>query len=254
MNRYKKILKIRKDLRSNKVSIGSWIQIPNSEVAEIMGDSGYEWMAIDMEHGSISLNQLPNIFRALELGNTLPLVRVTNNDVDLANKVLDAGSGGVIFPKIETSEQLKELRNNISLPTKGERGIGFSRANLYGKNFETYVSQFQNPFLVGMIESEKGVKNLSSILEVKGLDAIFIGPYDLSASLGEIGNFQSQLFKENINQIIKICKLKKVPIGIHIVYPDKVLLNRTIKQGFQFIAYSIDSLFLRKNSLNPIQK
>jgi len=104
MNRYDAIIKIRKKLQNGGISIGSWMQIPHGSVAEIMGHSGYDWVAIDMEHGSISNNQLPDLFRGIELGGTLPLVRLAEGESKDCKEALDAGAGGVIVPMVTTAE------------------------------------------------------------------------------------------------------------------------------------------------------
>ena len=136
MNRLKSIKKIRENLSNGGYSIGTWIQIPHPSIAEIMGQSGYDWVAIDMEHGTISANQLPDLFRALELGNTLPLVRLAQGHTKDCKRALDAGAGGIIVPMVERAEQLKTVRDACCWPPKGNRGVGFSRANLFGKNFD----------------------------------------------------------------------------------------------------------------------
>ena len=251
MNRLKAILKIRDILSSGKHTIGSWIQIPNSSIAEIMGQAGYDWVAIDMEHGSISLSQLPDLFRALELGETLPLVRLAQSHPKDCKQALDAGAGGVIIPMVETATQLEEIRDACRWPPKGNRGVGFSRANLFGKNFDSYMVEAQQPILIPMIESLKAVKNLNSILEVEGVDAILIGPYDLSASLGLTGEFERKEFLSIIDQIKSSVDKASIPCGIHIVEPSIDLLEEKLSDGYRFIAYSIDSVFLNKYTRRP---
>jgi len=244
MNRLQSIKNIRKKLNANIPSIGSWIQIPNSSIAEIMGNSGYDWVAVDMEHGSVSTHLLPDLFRALELGGTLPLVRISEGSFQNIKEALDAGAGGIIVPMVESSNQLKDIRKVSQWPPSGKRGVGFSRANLFGKNFEKYKEEAQQPLLVAMIESAKAVRNLSSILSTKGLDAIFIGPYDLSASMGIMGEFQNKKFLKVINHILNLSNKYKISAGIHIVEPSKKNLSEKIKQGYKFIAYSLDSVML----------
>ena len=135
MDRLKKIKTIRENLSKGHSSIGSWIQIPDSSIAEIMGQSGYDWVAVDMEHGSISLCQLPDLFRALELGNTLPLARIAQGEAKDCKQALDAGAGGLIIPMVESAEQLQKVVQYSSWPPSGMRGVGFSRANLFGNIF-----------------------------------------------------------------------------------------------------------------------
>lgn len=101
MNRPEAIEAIRARLREGGTSIGSWIQIPNGSVAEIMGSAGYDWVALDLEHGSIAVDQLPDLCRALELGGTLPLARLAQGQMKDCKQALDAGCGGVIVPMVE---------------------------------------------------------------------------------------------------------------------------------------------------------
>ena len=244
MDRIKAISSIRNKLLRGGHSIGSWIQIPHSSVAEIMGDAGYDWVAVDMEHGSIGVQQLPNLFRALELGNTLPLVRLASGNATDCKQALDAGAGGVIVPMIESADQLIAVRDACCWPPSGSRGVGFSRANLFGKYFEEYREEAQAPLLVAMIEHEKSVENLEEICKVDGLDALLIGPYDLSSSMGIIADFQSGQFIETIEKIRFVAHKNKIPCGLHIVMPEPNELEQKLKDGYQFLAYSIDSVFL----------
>lgn len=251
MNRYLRIQTIREKLSNSNPSIGSWIQIPNSSLAEIMGNSGYDWVAVDLEHGSIDKSQLPDLFRALELGETLPLVRLSGGSHEECKGALDAGAGGVIVPNITSGSELKSIREACCWPPTGHRGVGFSRANLFGSNFEAYAFEAQNPLLIGMIESAEAVSNIYEIMSIEGLDALFIGPYDLSASLGIMGQFSNPLFVNSIAAIKKAGEELSVPIGIHVVSPSQDELNKRIAEGYTFIAYSIDSVFLNISAKNP---
>lgn len=248
MNRLEKIKEIRQKLKFGDVSVGSWMQLANSSVGEIMGASGYDWVAIDLEHGSFSLHLLPDIFRSLELGGTLPLVRLAQGHIKDCKQALDAGAAGVIIPMVSSAENLRMIRNACCWPPEGTRGVGFSRANLFGRNFETYQIEAQQPFVVAMIEDSKSLDCLEDILAVKGLDAILIGPYDLSASMGITAQFDNELFKKTMNRIHKSCVKYGMACGIHVVQPDIEQLTQRIEEGYRFIAYSIDSVFLNNAS------
>ena len=254
MNRLDAIKTVREKLYSGGHSIGSWIQIPHPSIAEIMGQSGYDWVAVDMEHGAISAHQLPDLFRALELGNTLPLARLAQGHSKECKQVLDAGAGGVIVPMVESAEQLEKVRDAIRWPPAGKRGVAFSRANLFGKHFDSYVEEAQQPLLVAMVENVKAVENLDDILQVEGLDAILIGPYDLSASMGLIAQFEHPNFV-NVMASIKVkAEQAKVPFGVHVVAPSASELRDKLEDGYRFIAYSIDSVFLGHYAKNPLLK
>lgn len=251
MNRIEKIQSIRGDLRSGKPSIGSWMQIPHPSVAEIMGQAGYDWVAVDMEHGAVGAHQLPDLFRALELGGTLPLARIAQGAPKDCKQALDAGAGGVIVPMIENADQLVRVRDACRWPPAGKRGVGFSRANLFGKHFEAYAEEAQAPLLVAMIEHVAAVEDLPAILAVEGLDAILVGPYDLSASMDITGEFDRPEFVAVIDRILSACKACVVPCGMHVVLPDPAMLQLRIDQGYRFIAYSIDAVFLNNAVAEP---
>ncbi len=248
MNRQQATQRIREQLRAGAASIGSWIQIPHPSIAEILGRAGYDWVAVDMEHGTVSAHQLPDLFRALELGGTLPLARVAQGAVKDCKQALDAGAGGIIVPMIESAEQLVAVRDACRWPPAGTRGVGFSRANLFGKYFTDYRAEAQAPLLVAMIEHVRAVERLDEILQVEGLDAILIGPYDLSASMGLTAQFEHADFRTAMQRIHEVSRNRKVPSGIHVVAPSRDQLQARLSEGFRFIAYSIDSVMLEHAS------
>ena len=251
MNRVNAIKNIRENLASGGNSIGSWMQIPHPSIAEIIGQSGYDWVAIDMEHGAISVHQLPDLFRALELGNTLPLARLAHGKEKDCKQALDAGAGGVIVPMVESAEQLEKVRDATRWPPSGKRGGAFSRANLFGKHFDEYIHEAQQPLLIAMIEHINAIENLDSILQVDGLDAILIGPYDLSASMGLTAEFESLEFM-NVMQIIKNkTDSARIACGVHVVNPSEDELRQRVMNGYRFIAYSIDSVILSEFLKRP---
>ena len=253
MNRLMAITDIRKKLNNGGVSVGSWMQIPHSSIAEIMGQSNYDWVAVDMEHGAISVHQLPDLFRALELGNTLPLVRLAHGHSKDCKQALDAGAGGVIVPMIKNADQLRKVRDATRWPPSGNRGVAFSRANLFGKNFNEYIKEAEQPLLIAMIEHIDAINELDDILKVDELDAILIGPYDLSASMNLTAQFDHPEFAKAIRDIKSKSESANIPCGIHVVSPSVDDLKEKIDDNYRFIAYSIDSViltnFLRKPEL-----
>jgi 2-dehydro-3-deoxyglucarate aldolase len=246
------ITDLRRKLSLNQPSVGSWLQIPSSATAEIMASSGYDWLAVDLEHGSISTSQLPDIFRSIELNDCLPFARVASHSFFHLQAALDAGAAGLIIPNVRTLDDINFLSSYVNWPPQGTRGVGFSRANLYGQNFDYYKSFNQSIFLVGMIEDYNVIPHLSSMLSMRKLDAILIGPYDLSATLSVTGCFESEIFLSAIDTVFSICRQFSVPCGFHIVDIDPTALLQKISNGYLFNAYSIDSLFLAKSSSRPL--
>jgi 2-dehydro-3-deoxyglucarate aldolase len=248
MNRFEAIQHIRRRLRAGEVSLGSWIQIPHASVAEIMGAAGYDWVALDLEHGAFATHLLPDLFRALELGGTLPMARLAQGQMKDCKDALDAGAGGVIIPMVESAEQLARVVNSCCWPPVGTRGVGFSRANLFGKHFEAYSAEAQAPIIVAMIENIRAVDALAEIVKVPGVDAILIGPYDLSASMGITAKFDDPRFEQAMEKIRMTTRTHNIPCGVHVVDPDPAALDARIAQGYRFIPYSIDSVFLRRSA------
>ena len=251
MNRLNVIQQIRKKLSNGECSVGSWMQIPHTSIAEIMGKASYDWVAVDLEHGAISVHQLPDLFRALELGGTLPLVRLAQGAVKDCKQALDAGAGGVIVPMVDSGDQLEKVRDVTRWPPAGVRGVAFSRANLFGKYFEEYIKEAQQPLLIAMIEHINAIKNLDSIMQVKGLDAVLIGPYDLSASMEMTTQFENSEFLKVMQEIKNRADDANVPCGVHVVDPSKEELQQKLDEGYRFIAYSIDAVFLNKSVESP---
>ena len=251
MNKLETIRNIRAKLQGGDISIGSWMQIASSSIGEIMGQAGYDWVALDMEHGSMSPHQLPDIFRALELGGTLPLVRVASSDAMQCKQALDAGATGIIVPMVETAEEVRLAHRACCWPPAGNRGVAFSRANLYGKHFDSYKEESQEPLFIVMIENAIAVKNLDEILATEGIDAIMIGPYDLSASMGMTAEFEHPDFIAAMAHIRDTAMQHNIPAGIHVVAPSETELDQRIAEGYRFIAYSIDAVFLKHSTEVP---
>ena len=245
---------IRNKLKNKMPSVGTWMQLPDQSVAEIMGNAGYDWVAVDMEHGAFSKNNLPGLFMAIASGGTAPFARIPKTDSVYIKEALDSGADGVIFPMIETAEQLGNGIKNTLYPPSGDRGIGFCRGNMFGKNFKNYFENTDNPIVIAQIEHKRAVDNIDSILSVKGLDAIMIGPYDLSGSMDITGEFKNPKFVEILKTIFNKALIHNVAMGVHIVEPLEQELETKIEEGYQFIAYGIDALFLHKSSENPISR
>ena len=250
----KNIKKFRRDLKQGRALIGGWIQISNSNIAEMMSNAHYSWIAFDMEHGSFAMRDFPDLCRAVELKNKLPFIRLPNKNLAVCSQAFDAGCAGVIIPNIKSEAELISIKKACYLPPYGSRGIGYSRVNLFGQEFKKYSKQKNNPIIIAMIENVNAVKCLEKILSVQGLDAILIGPYDLSASMGLTGKFENQKFKSIIHKIKNLCKKYKVPCGIHVIDPNYKILKKYIRQGYQFLPFSMDTVLLNSALNNSFKK
>lgn len=242
------VASIRERLANHQPSIGTWMQLADANVAEILSQNGYDWIAIDMEHGVSDFGDLPNIIRAIEMYGCVPIVRVGDDSELNLKRCLDAGAAGIIVPKVESAEQMEQIYQRCCWPPAGQRGVGFSRANRFGLNFDQYLESSQAPLIIAMIETADGVANLDAILATDRADAIFIGPYDLSASLGVTGEFSDRAYKEAIDQISAIALRYDIRTGVHVVDADPSALKDVLDGGHCFVAYSMDTVFLRNAS------
>lgn len=247
-------MEIRQKLKAGDVSIGSWMQIPSADVAEVMGKAGYDWVAVDLEHGAFSQDNLPDVFRALELGGTVPFARVAQASKKDIKCALDAGAKGIILPMIEMAEQLENALSWAYYPPKGTRGVGYCRANLFGKHFDQYLEASDEIICVAQIEHIDAVSNIDSMLSNKRLDAIMVGPYDLSGSMNLTGQFDHPTFNQVMETLSRKTREHNIPMGLHIVQPDTSVLKSRINDGYQFIAYGIDAVFLNNLAQRPVLK
>ena len=152
---------------------------------------------------------------------------------------------------ITSAAQLEPLVSGCHWPPRGTRGVGFCRANGFGAQFEQYREEAQSALVVAQIEHVDAIRQLDAIVAVEGLDAVIIGPYDLSASLGRTGDLQHPDVTGAIEEIRTICKRNAKPVGTHIVSPNPSMLSTRIEEGYQFIAYGVDTVFLREAAAAP---
>lgn len=254
---------IRALLAQGRPTVGTWLQLPSPDVAELLARAGYDWVAADMEHGSFGTASLPDIFRAVECGGAAPFARLPEADKVWIKAALEAGAQGLIFPMIESRAQLDRAIDLATYPGQdswrapGEtapeyRGVGFCRANAFGSNFDAYRTQrAPHLFLVAQIEHVRAVDEIEAILSHPRLDAIMVGPYDLSGSMGLTGRFDHPDFKAVMARIAAACERCHARMGLHIVEPDPDALAREIAAGCRFIAYGIDTVFLWRGAARP---
>ena len=236
---------LKNKLKNNELTIGSWITIGHPAIPEILATAGFDWLTIDIEHNSIDIFMTQILISSIQSRNIAALVRVSKNDEVIIKHVLDAGADGVIIPMINSAEDAQKAVEYVKYPPKGNRGVGLSRAQNYGVGFNEYKNWLENhSVIVAQIEHISGVNNIESIIKTPGIDAIIIGPYDLSGSLGHPGDFKRKEVQEAILEVEKVCKEYNFPMGYHVVQPNSELMNETIQKGYKFIAFSTDFYFL----------
>ncbi len=246
---------LKKKLQNQEVTIGSWITLGHTSIAEIMARAGFEWLVVDMEHSVITLDITQQLIQVIEGCGVVPLVRVGENNPNIIKRVMDAGAYGVIVPMVNTKEEAEAAVKAVKYPPLGTRGVGLARAQGYGDKFDEYVATVnEESVVIAQIEHIDAVNNLDSILSVEGIDGCIIGPYDLSGSLGVPGNFEHSDVLAALKKVEQTCQKKKVALGIHIIQPDYKLVPQRISKGYTFLAFSLDTLFLGNSCREQMTK
>jgi len=244
--------------KSKSISIGSWITLGHFSIAEIMAQAGFDWLCIDIEHSVIDYLQLEQLIATIDANNCIPYVRVGAKDPLIIKRSLDAGAKGLIVPSVNTETDAKKIVNWAKYPPQGSRGVGLARAQGYGFNFEEYSKKINDEIIIiAQIEHVDAINNLETILKTDGISGTIIGPYDLSGSIGKPGQFDDPKVKKLLKDYETISKSFEKPMGYHIIKPDHKLVLDKINIGYEFISFSLDTLFLGslcRDELTKIKK
>ncbi len=248
---------LKNKINSGELTIGTWITIGHSSIVEILCDAGFDWLTIDLEHNTINQENLRNLIIAGQAKSIPMLVRVPKNDEVFIKKALDAGADGLIIPMINSAQDALDAKNYSYYPPIGKRGVGLSRAQGFGNNFDNYIKwSSKNLTIIAQIEHIDAINNLEEIINVKEIDALMVGPYDLSASLGIPGKFDFEVVKDSLDTFVSKSKKNKTSIGQHIVPLEEWRFKEAIEIGYNFIAYGTDFQFLKssKKVLEDLKK
>ena len=238
-----------------KNTIGSWITLNNPSVAEIMADAGFDWLCVDMEHSTIDYSEAQQLIATIQSKGKKAYVRVGENNNRIIKRVLDAGADGIIVPMVNSKEDAIKAIKSTKYPPLGNRGVGLARAQNYGFGFDNYKNNIADKIkLIVQIEHIDAVNNLDDILSLDEIDGTFIGPYDLSGSMGKPGKYNDSDVKAVIKKYEITAKKYNKLIGYHVIEPDYKLVEEKIKSGYNFIAFSLDTYFLGSIIRNQIKK
>lgn len=241
--------KIKAKLRNNQLSLGSWVMSNSTVACEIMSQSGFDWVCVDAEHSQVNKETALEMFRAIELHGAEPFVRISTCDETEIKKYLDMGAWGIIVPMIKSNEDVIRAISYIKFSPEGNRSFALTRSTGYGEWSDEYFKKANEEIFVAiMIEHIDAISELDSIFSNSVIDAVFIGPYDLSGSMGIPGKFESHEFIEVIELIKNKAKKHNITIGYHEVHPSVEKINKLINNGFRFIACGIDTIFLLEKS------
>lgn len=238
----------KKALAEGETVFGCWMSIAESYTAEIMGNAGFDWLLIDGEHSPNDIRSIRDQMIALKGSDSHPVVRVPIGETWVIKQVLDVGAQTVLVPMVETAKQARELVRACRYPPDGTRGVGYlvGRVSGFGQ-IENYGRTANDQIcLLVQVESKTGLENLDDILAVEGVDGVFIGPADLSASLGYLGQTGHPEMQETILSALK--KISDSGKAAGILTNDDAMIQASLDAGARFVAVAMDIALLLSNA------
>jgi len=239
-----KAAELKRRLAGGETVLGCFLSLGSALTTELMGQAGYDWALIDLEHGAGDERDALAQIQALAGTSAAAIVRVESNARQRAHRVLDMGAHGVMFPRIDSAEDARAAAAAMRYPPLGVRGVAFSnRVCEYGSNFRPYLEASAEALLtIVQIETRAAVEQVDAIAQTPGVDVLFIGPSDLSHSYGILGQFEHPDFVSAIRSTADPAQRHGKALGILLPKPDD--LAHYVSLGFRFIASGSDAVLL----------
>ena len=234
----------KKALRDGETVYGCWMSIAEGYTAEIMGHAGFDWLLIDGEHSPNDIRSIRDQMVALKDSSSHPVVRVPIGETWIIKQVLDVGAQSILVPMVETADQARELVKACRYPPNGTRGVGYAvgRVSDFGQ-MENYGPTADDQIcLLVQVENKTGLDNLDDILGVEGVDGVFIGPADLSASMGYLGQTMHPDMQNTIVSALKRISDSGKAAGI--LTTDDGMIQSSLDAGARFVAVAMDIALL----------
>jgi 2-keto-3-deoxy-L-rhamnonate aldolase RhmA len=234
----------RKRLMTGDTMIGALMQMPLPEVAEIYQRAGYDWLFLDVEHSPMDVRAVIDILMAVD--RDIPVVvRVPWNDEAWIKRILDTGATGVVLPLINTAKDAAFAVSRCRYPPVGERSVGISRAHGYGQSMAEYLASANDDIAVIIqIEHIEAVRNIEAILDVEGIDGVFVGPFDLSGSMGKPGQIDDEDVRAAISLVVGECEKRGIARCIYAHTPEHA--RKYIAEGYQVIGLATDYIVMAR--------
>lgn len=228
-------LALKRRLRANETTFGAWLTVAHPVVAEVMAGGGFDWILIDTEHGGFGIEGVQACLIAFNGSPTVPIVRVPWNDHVRIKQVLDMGADGVLVPMVNSPMEARAAVAACRYPPAGTRGFGPRRASGYGRHLDAYVAEADAAVIViPQIEHVDAVAAVDGILDTPGIDAVCLGPTDLSGSAGVLGQLDHPVVSAAIDRVLAAAKARRIPACLGVVRPDAEM-RRRIAQGASFV-------------------
>lgn len=235
---------LKKKIQQGETLNGCWLNLGSPITAEIIGEAGFDWVLIDLEHGAGSEGDVLHQLQALTHTPAAPIVRVESFARQRFHRVLDMGAEGIMCPRINNAMEAREAVQGLRYPPEGTRGVAkMVRATGFGRNFDTYLNGAKDDIIgVLQIETKEVLSHLEEIAALEGVDVLFIGPSDLSMSLGIFGQFDHTLFKDALERTINAANKHGKATGILLSNPEDYAHYHNM--GIRLIACGADATFV----------
>jgi 2-keto-3-deoxy-L-rhamnonate aldolase RhmA len=234
--------RFRTRLLGGELLVGTMVTLNAPPIAELLAMVGYDWLFIDAEHGIFDMQALQLTLQAA--GSTVPcLIRVAAAAETPIKQALDIGAAGIIVPQVNSAALAEQVVQWAKYSPQGTRGAGIARAQGYGLTLRDYIATAnENTSVIIQAEHIDAVHHIEDIVRVKGIDAVFVGPYDLSGSLGQLGNIDHPDVLKAINHVTEVCKDAGMRLGIFGVSADAV--RPYVDNGYTLVVAGVDTVFL----------
>ena len=241
----KKVLK--KALRSRKQLFGAWVSYSEPSITETFAKAGFDFLAIDMEHSTITMPEAKGIITASQFYDVPCIPRPVSHSNDFIKPLLEFGADGILIQMVNNSDDVEKLIKNIKYPPVGNRSYGVNRAQGYGFDFDSYINDWNNNsiFMI-QVESINAVENIESILSHDEIDAVMIGPYDISGSLGVPGQLNHPDVINASKKVIKACEKYGKSCGTQLNDPNLKNIDALFELGYTFAILGSDLFILWK--------
>lgn len=233
-------------LQSGKLLTSIMVTLGSAEICELLAGAGFDWLFIDSEHSPLTPAHIQSMLQGAGSG-TPCLVRLIASEEVYIKQALDTGAAGIIAPMVNSAEKAEEVVRCAKYAPQGSRGVGISRAHQYGLSFQEYLANANEQTTV-VIQAEHitAVENIEEIVQVAGIDAVFVGPNDLAASLNLIGQVDHPKVIAAIERITAVCHAANMPLGIFGATPSAV--HPYIARGYTLITVATDTLLLTQSA------
>lgn len=244
---FEKRVALKQKLRNRERLFAGWVSYAHPSITETFARAGFDFMLIDMEHSTISIEQGQRIIAASQSEGVPCIPRPVSHSNDYLKPLLESGADGMLIQMVETADQVEELIKLVKYPPVGRRTYGVNRAQAYGFDFDEYINNWNktSTFML-QVESIKGVENIEELLAYDEVDAVMIGPLDISGSLGVPGQTTHPLVIEASRKVIEACKRHGKSCGTQVADANPASVNALFELGYNYAILGSDLFVLWK--------